>query len=36
MQIFKKEKQVVELALEHAQKTGECLDILPYRRSRTL
>ena len=28
MQIFKKEKQVVELALKHAEKTGECLSIL--------
>jgi len=28
MQIFKKEKQVVELALKHANKTGECLDIM--------
>ncbi len=28
MQIFKKEKQVVELALKHADKTGECLSIL--------
>ncbi len=28
MQIFKKEKQVVELALKHANKTGECLDVL--------
>ncbi len=28
MQIFKKEKKVVELALEHADTTGECLDIL--------
>ncbi len=28
MQIFKKEKQVVELALKHAEKTGECLNIL--------
>lgn len=27
MQIFKKEKQVVELALKHAEKTAECLDI---------
>ena len=27
MQIFKKEKQVVELALKHADKTAECLDI---------
>lgn len=28
MQIFKKEKKVVELALEHAEKTGECLAIM--------
>ncbi len=28
MKIFKKEKQVVELALQHAEKTGECLDVL--------
>ena len=28
MQIFRKEKQVVELALKHAEKTGECLDVL--------
>ena len=28
MQIFKKEKRVVELALEHADKTGECLAIM--------
>ena len=28
MQIFKKEKQVVELALKHADKTDECLEIL--------
>lgn len=28
MQIFKKEKQVVQLALKHAEKTGECLDVL--------
>jgi len=27
MQIFKKEKQVVELALNHAEKTAECLSI---------
>ena len=28
MQIFKKEKQVVELALQHAEKTGECLRVM--------
>ena len=28
MLIFKKEKQVVELALKHAEKTGECLRIM--------
>lgn len=28
MLIFKKEKQVVELALKHAEKTGECLAIM--------
>ena len=28
MQIFKKEKQVVELALKHADKTAECLEIM--------
>ena len=28
MQIFKKEKQVVELALKHASTTGECLSVL--------
>ena len=28
MQIFKKEKQVVELALKHAEKTAECLGIV--------
>jgi len=28
MQIFKKEKQVVELALRHADKTGESLEIM--------
>ncbi|MDJ0748940.1 MAG: DUF47 family protein [Woeseiaceae bacterium] len=28
MQIFKKEKQVVELALRHTETTGECLEVM--------